>query len=208
MLFRLINIIITVCNIQVTASSAVIVATWLWLYLKIKRTCVVLYSGWLLFYQEKKINFSKCKYIIAVTLIYHLFWVLIWFNSSWNCILLVIKHNGRKINDEVLSCWFSVVWLKKMCEDEVSALVIDNGSGMCKAGFAGDDAPRAVFPSVVGRPRYQVDIKFLKIFCKTTLIILTPFWKLEQSFIYCKCKWHEVQDDYQRFSLHLRVNRQ
>ncbi|XP_028269477.1 actin, cytoplasmic 1-like [Parambassis ranga] len=38
-------------------------------------------------------------------------------------------------------------------EDEVAALVIDNGSGMCKAGFAGDDAPRAVFPSIVGRPR-------------------------------------------------------
>jgi actin beta/gamma 1 len=35
--------------------------------------------------------------------------------------------------------------------DEVRALVIDNGSGMCKAGFAGDDAPRAVFPTVVGR---------------------------------------------------------
>ncbi|KAJ9424860.1 Actin/actin-like protein [Fusarium oxysporum] len=30
-------------------------------------------------------------------------------------------------------------------EEEVAALVIDNGSGMCKAGFAGDDAPRAVF---------------------------------------------------------------
>ena len=43
-----------------------------------------------------------------------------------------------------------------MCEDEIQALVIDNGYGMCKAGFAGDDAPRAVFPSVVGRPRYQV----------------------------------------------------
>merc|ERR1712096_537515 len=28
-------------------------------------------------------------------------------------------------------------------------------SGMCKAGFAGDDAPRAVFPSIVGRPRHQ-----------------------------------------------------
>ena len=26
---------------------------------------------------------------------------------------------------------------------------------MCKAGFAGDDAPRSVFPSVVGRPRHQ-----------------------------------------------------
>lgn len=40
-------------------------------------------------------------------------------------------------------------------EDDVMALVIDNGSGMCKAGFAGDDAPRAVFPSIVGRPRHQ-----------------------------------------------------
>ncbi|XP_062618900.1 actin-3-like [Saccostrea cucullata] len=42
-----------------------------------------------------------------------------------------------------------------MVDDDVAALVIDNGSGMCKAGFAGDDAPRAVFPSVIGRPRYQ-----------------------------------------------------
>lgn len=41
-------------------------------------------------------------------------------------------------------------------EEEIAALVIDNGSGMCKAGFAGDDAPRAVFPSIVGRPRHQV----------------------------------------------------
>lgn len=39
--------------------------------------------------------------------------------------------------------------------EEIAALVIDNGSGMCKAGFAGDDAPRAVFPSIVGRPRMQ-----------------------------------------------------
>jgi len=40
-----------------------------------------------------------------------------------------------------------------MSEDEVAAMVVDNGSGMCKAGFAGDDAPRAVFPSIVGRPK-------------------------------------------------------
>ena len=40
-------------------------------------------------------------------------------------------------------------------DDDVAALVVDNGSGMCKAGFAGDDAPRAVFPSIVGRPRHQ-----------------------------------------------------
>jgi len=43
-----------------------------------------------------------------------------------------------------------------MCDEDAAALVVDNGSGMCKAGFAGDDAPRAVFPSIVGRPRHQV----------------------------------------------------
>merc|ERR1712193_588108 len=42
-----------------------------------------------------------------------------------------------------------------MCDDDVQALVVDNGSGMCKAGFAGDDAPRSVFPSIVGRPKYD-----------------------------------------------------
>jgi len=40
-------------------------------------------------------------------------------------------------------------------DEDAAACVIDNGSGMMKAGFAGDDAPRAVFPSIVGRPRHQ-----------------------------------------------------
>lgn len=39
--------------------------------------------------------------------------------------------------------------------DEGKAVVIDIGSGMVKAGFAGDDGPRAEFPSIVGRPRHQ-----------------------------------------------------
>jgi actin-related protein len=51
-----------------------------------------------------------------------------------------------------------------MCDDEVAALVVDNGSGMCKAGFAGDDAPRAVFPSIVGRPRHQVSFLIIYLF--------------------------------------------
>ena len=29
---------------------------------------------------------------------------------------------------------------------------------MLKAGFAGGDAPRTVFPSIVGRHRYQVGV--------------------------------------------------
>lgn len=35
-----------------------------------------------------------------------------------------------------------------------NAIVIDNGSGLVKAGFAGDDAPTTVFPAVVGRPKH------------------------------------------------------
>lgn len=34
--------------------------------------------------------------------------------------------------------------------DEVCAIVIDLGSHTCKAGYAGEDAPKAVFPSAVG----------------------------------------------------------
>jgi actin-related protein len=37
--------------------------------------------------------------------------------------------------------------------DSAQTLIIDNGSGMVKAGFAGEEAPRAVFPSIVGRPK-------------------------------------------------------
>eukprot|EP01018_Ginkgo_biloba_P003335 Gb_38661 [translate_table: standard] len=38
--------------------------------------------------------------------------------------------------------------------EDVQAIVCDNGSGTVKAGLAGDDAPKAVFPSIVGRPRH------------------------------------------------------
>jgi len=37
---------------------------------------------------------------------------------------------------------------------ESNAVVIDNGTGMIKAGIAGEDAPKACFPSCVGVPRH------------------------------------------------------
>ncbi|KAI0955197.1 Actin-2, variant 4 [Taiwanofungus camphoratus] len=61
-----------------------------------------------------------------------------WESLSISVSHLILSHNSSANMDE-----------------EVAAIVIDNGSGMCKAGFAGDDAPRAVFPSIVGRPRHQ-----------------------------------------------------
>jgi len=43
---------------------------------------------------------------------------------------------------------------EEMNDEEQSCLVVDNGSGMVKAGFSGDDAPRSVFPSIVGRAKH------------------------------------------------------
>jgi len=37
--------------------------------------------------------------------------------------------------------------------EEQRTCVVDNGSGVVKAGFSGDDAPMAIFPSIVGRPK-------------------------------------------------------
>jgi actin len=40
-------------------------------------------------------------------------------------------------------------------DEQKAAIVCDNGSGMVKCGFSGDDAPRCVFPSIVGRPKTE-----------------------------------------------------
>ncbi len=41
--------------------------------------------------------------------------------------------------------------------DENQILVVDNGSGLMKAGFSGEDAPRCIFPNIVGRPKNLTD---------------------------------------------------
>lgn len=44
---------------------------------------------------------------------------------------------------------------KKMSLNEKTSVVIDNGSGNMKAGFSGEETPRHVFPTVVGRPKNE-----------------------------------------------------
>lgn len=38
---------------------------------------------------------------------------------------------------------------------DTSPIVIDIGSGFCKTGFAGEESPRSVFPTIVGTPRHK-----------------------------------------------------
>jgi len=39
--------------------------------------------------------------------------------------------------------------------EDLTPCVVDNGSGMVKAGLAGEDAPSNVFPSIIGRPKHK-----------------------------------------------------
>jgi len=46
-------------------------------------------------------------------------------------------------------------------DDDGRAVIIDNGSCTCKAGFAGDDSPSLVFPSIVGLSSGGMDQKYV-----------------------------------------------
>merc|ERR1712159_452917 len=51
------------------------------------------------------------------------------------------------------------VWLlphlSTMLDEEAEALVVDNGSGTIKAGFAGEDAPKVMFSTTVGYTKHK-----------------------------------------------------
>ena len=44
-------------------------------------------------------------------------------------------------------------------EDYLPSIIIDNGTGYCKAGFSGEEGPRSVFPTCVGYPKYNTGYK-------------------------------------------------
>ena len=43
-------------------------------------------------------------------------------------------------------------------EEERPNIIIDNGTGYCKAGFSGEEGPRAVFPACVGYSKYEKNV--------------------------------------------------
>ena len=49
-------------------------------------------------------------------------------------------------------------------EDNKSNIIIDIGTGYCKAGFSGEEVPRTVFPSLIGHPLNSeiIGLKFLR----------------------------------------------
>merc|ERR1712048_203105 len=86
---------------------------------------------------------------------------------SHNAPVVNVQHELLKISQGLPASagardMLNAIWKKDtigkssfMEEDNALAVVVDVGSGMVKAGVSGDDAPKAVFPSIVGRPRHQ-----------------------------------------------------
>ncbi|KAJ8425188.1 hypothetical protein Cgig2_029414 [Carnegiea gigantea] len=66
--------------------------------------------------------------------------------------------------------------------DEVSAIVIDLGSHTCRAGYAGEDAPKAVFPSV------SASVTLVHLHCYLVVhgsVILVPVIAFGSSVLFC-----------------------
>ncbi|GFZ12212.1 peptidyl-tRNA hydrolase family protein [Actinidia rufa] len=66
--------------------------------------------------------------------------------GKMDAVNFVLRPFNKQEQQEIYA--MSVLFVRST--DEVSAIVIDLGSHTCKAGYAGEDAPKAVFPSVVG----------------------------------------------------------
>lgn len=71
---------------------------------------------------------------------------------------MVLSLSGVRLSILVLLFpnFFTASKKETMGDEEQNSIVCDNGSGMVKAGFSGDDAPRSVFPSIIGRPRNEM----------------------------------------------------
>jgi len=96
--------------------------------------------------------------------------------------------------------------------DNIQPIVIDNGSGSIKAGFAGDDAPRVVFPSIVGRPRHTGLIiaglkdRFLGNEAQSIRGLLTLKYPIEHGVV---TNWDDMEAIWQHtFTDELRVNQE
>lgn len=57
------------------------------------------------------------------------------------------------------------MWCLQMT-DFKTPIVLDTGSGLMKAGFADQDIPNVIFPTIIGQPKYEVSLV-----CQRSLVV-------------------------------------
>ena len=73
---------------------------------------------------------------------------------------------------------------------EESAVVIDNGSNAMKAGFATDNSPRAVFPTIRGISRHVIPLLYVGDEAIKKSAILRLIYPIQQGIIE---NWNEME---------------
>ena len=75
-----------------------------------------------------------------------------------------------------------------MSFEDCKCIIIDPGSSTLKAGFAGDDAPRVMIPSVIGRPRLKLVGYIILLYltlcplpCKDTLYMTNSYYEKKKA---------------------------
>ena len=74
---------------------------------------------------------------------------------------------------------------------EEVAVVIDNGSSICKVGVSGDDAPKACFPSIVGKSRTTIEKTYIGENALSKRGILTLSCPIEDGII---TNWDDMEN--------------
>lgn len=75
--------------------------------------------------------------------------------------------------------------------DFKTPIVLDTGSGLMKAGFADEDLPNVVFPTIIGMPKYEVDGSICP-FTQGTEVI--PVWLLDKPCLLCTLSSQEIMN--------------
>ncbi|KAF0981964.1 hypothetical protein FDP41_011825 [Naegleria fowleri] len=74
-----------------------------------------------------------------------------------------IPYNKRAqaINEDTIVAHSGHINTMNLIRDHNGAIVCDLGSSMVKAGLAGESFPKAVFPTIIGKPKQHVDTRKL-----------------------------------------------
>jgi actin-related protein len=82
--------------------------------------------------------------------------------------LLSFQHCTLLTLDLLLACTLPTMSLKP--------LVVDNGTGFVKCGWAGDNFPSFIFPSMIGRPLMRYEEEFKDVQLKEIMVRLHTTW--------------------------------
>lgn len=73
--------------------------------------------------------------------------------------------------------------------DFKTPIVLDTGSGLMKAGFADEDLPNVVFPTIIGMPKYEVGRSSFPLTQGAEIILV---WLLDKPVFYILCFFRKL----------------